>query len=95
MAIEKGLPTLRKFANFSRGFRDITMYNPITANRVVRWYDAFLSDPDFETDIMYIGPLFKALVELNFYGRLYPTYNYYSDIISYRIEKYIDLEEIM
>jgi hypothetical protein len=95
MALEKGIPTLRKIANFSRGVQDITTVNPKTSSRFERWHDNVIMDPDFMDNISYLGPMFKALVSLNFYGRLYPSYNYYIDKISYRIEKYIDLDEIM
>ena len=52
-------------------------------------------DPDFEDDLKYLGPLFKALNDLNFYGRLIPEYNFYIDYITYRIEKYVDIQEVM
>ena len=62
---------------------------------MIRYYEQNLLDPEFEIDISYIGVMFKTLHDLNFYGRLIPNYIWSSDRIEYRIEKYIDLEEIM
>jgi hypothetical protein len=75
MAIEKGVPVMRKFANFSRSLKDITVHDSQAATSVVHWYEQNLMDGSFKDDLKYIGPLFKALVDLNFYGRLHPQYD--------------------
>ena len=39
--------------------------------------------------------MFHSLLNLNDEGRMVPDYNVEADEITYRIEKYIDLEEVL
>jgi len=39
--------------------------------------------------------MFHSLLNLNNEGRMVPDYNVEADVITYRIEKYIDLEEVL
>jgi len=44
----EGIPLLRKFANYSVGFDDVSIYNFKSASRVIRYYQRMVEDDSFQ-----------------------------------------------
>lgn len=70
------------------------MYNIRTASRVERYLQIVTSE-EFRSDLSYLGVMFRAIGELNYRGKMIPTFDYYSQTINYKVEKFINLQEIM
>lgn len=91
----QGIPLLKKFANFSVGFDDVSIYNFKTSSRIIRYYDRLVEDESFQSGLQYLGITFRGLLNLNYEGRLFPRYDAQSDEIDYRMEKYVYLPELL
>ena len=47
----EGIPLLKKMANFSKGFDDVSIYNFKTTSRIIRYYDRMVENEEFQTSL--------------------------------------------